>query len=683
MLAKKSGALMPYLILLAAALIFFREVLFGSGYVIPWDFRYFHYPLATFIADALRAGHLPLWDPYTYCGRPVFADPQAQLFYPPTFITIVLSNIIGGDHLFYLLEWQLVLHVFQAGAFTYALLRNLGLTTAAALLGGLGFELSGFFASQTQHLGAIDAAAWLPLAVFSVLVLAPSSKWKGIAGIGVSIAMSLLAGFPAVSITVLLTTLLLALVRRVLWPALGGVALAAFLGAVQLIPAMQLTSLSVAKYRTEWVMPGGLPLQSLVSLVSPNHYGIFDLHQYRGQWNPTFLYIYCGIAGIVLAVGASIARPHKLVPPLIGLAFLSAVWMLGTSTPAGAPLFYLTGRYFDGSVYPHYGLVVFNFSVALLAGFGAAHLLPKEWMRYAAAGVLAVDLIYAGSGRPFNTASLAEEPGITRQSIDGSSRLLQTLRSELSGQAPPYRFDTNSDTVALSMMGPLTGTPTANGYSPMALARYIQVRLLFANGYRWGAWYEIENLRSQIPALLNVRCLITRRLLDEQIMREANLRYVTADAGHYVYAQTDVLPRFFAVHRTVKAASLADAVQLARDPTFDFGTAAIVEGDAAVSAGETQVRVARYDLNDVRLRVSGNSSALLVTSEANYPGWEATMDGRRVPIVNTNIAFRGVAVPPGDHEVRFRFAPVTLAIGASISAVAWVGLGLSLLRKKS
>src|SRR5260370_25703850 len=171
--ARKSSALVPYIVLLAAVLIFFRKVLFWPGYVIPWGFRYFHCRLAGFIAGALRVGQLPLWAPYTYCGRPLFADPQAQLFYPPTLAAILVSNLLGGGHLLYVLEWQLALHVFLAGALTYVLLTRLDLTRAAALFASVGFELSGFFASQTQHLGAINAAAWLPLAAFSVLSVAP------------------------------------------------------------------------------------------------------------------------------------------------------------------------------------------------------------------------------------------------------------------------------------------------------------------------------------------------------------------------------------------------------------------------------------------------------------------------------------------------------------------------------
>src|ERR1039457_26045 len=80
------------LVLLPEILIFYRKVIFSAHYVIPWDFRYYHLPLTTFIASSRRAGQFPLWDPYTYCGLPFFANINAQIFYPPTAITVFFAN---------------------------------------------------------------------------------------------------------------------------------------------------------------------------------------------------------------------------------------------------------------------------------------------------------------------------------------------------------------------------------------------------------------------------------------------------------------------------------------------------------------------------------------------------------------------------------------------------------------
>jgi uncharacterized membrane protein len=93
----------PLLALLAEVLAFFRHILFYGHYAIPWDFRYYHLSLASFVARSFERGELPLWDPYTYCGMPIYADLTMQLFYPPALTAILLSNWSGGGHLLYFL----------------------------------------------------------------------------------------------------------------------------------------------------------------------------------------------------------------------------------------------------------------------------------------------------------------------------------------------------------------------------------------------------------------------------------------------------------------------------------------------------------------------------------------------------------------------------------------------------
>src|SRR5713101_7046271 len=126
----------PCAVLLIEVLAFFRKILFQPReFVIPWDLRYYHMPLAEFMAKSFRHGHLPLWDPYTYCGWPVYAELTTQLFYPPTVIAVLISNLAGGRHLLYVLELQLVAHVFLGGIFAYRLARRLGAGRASALIG--------------------------------------------------------------------------------------------------------------------------------------------------------------------------------------------------------------------------------------------------------------------------------------------------------------------------------------------------------------------------------------------------------------------------------------------------------------------------------------------------------------------------------------------------------------------
>lgn len=64
------------------------------------------------------------------------------------------------------------------------------------------------------------------------------------------------------------------------------------------------------------------------------------------------------------------------------------------------------------------------------------------------------------------------------------------------------------------------------------------------------------------------------------------------------------------------------------------------------------------------------SPALLVLSELDYPGWEARLDGRSVPIQAVAGLLRGVFVPAGQHRVVFTFRPKSVAWGAGLSSAA-------------
>ncbi|HKD36693.1 MAG TPA: YfhO family protein, partial [Pirellulales bacterium] len=62
-----------------------------------------------------------------------------------------------------------------------------------------------------------------------------------------------------------------------------------------------------------------------------------------------------------------------------------------------------------------------------------------------------------------------------------------------------------------------------------------------------------------------------------------------------------------------------------------------------------------------------------VFSESYHSGWEATADGKPMPVVRVNGDFMGCLVGPETKTVEFRFRPKSLQIGAAMSVF---GLGL-------
>jgi uncharacterized membrane protein YfhO len=86
------------------------------------------------------------------------------------------------------------------------------------------------------------------------------------------------------------------------------------------------------------------------------------------------------------------------------------------------------------------------------------------------------------------------------------------------------------------------------------------------------------------------------------------------------------------------------------------------------------VSVPDYTPGHIVLDVDANRTALLVVAESFYPGWDATLDGRPIPILRTNYLSQGIIVPEGKHTIEMKYEPASFNIGASLSGVGLVGL---------
>lgn len=76
-----------------------------------------------------------------------------------------------------------------------------------------------------------------------------------------------------------------------------------------------------------------------------------------------------------------------------------------------------------------------------------------------------------------------------------------------------------------------------------------------------------------------------------------------------------------------------------------------------VAPDQRQARIARYGLDEIIIAARTDVPAILVLTDPFYPGWRVTVNGERRPLLRADVLFRGVELPPGDHEVRFQYRP--------------------------
>lgn len=90
------------------------------------------------------------------------------------------------------------------------------------------------------------------------------------------------------------------------------------------------------------------------------------------------------------------------------------------------------------------------------------------------------------------------------------------------------------------------------------------------------------------------------------------------------------------------------------------------------AAGDTpkaEVKVTRYETHRIEVQTNNPGAGFLVLSEIYYRGWEASVDGQRLPVERVNFALRGVELPPGQHKVEFFFQAPSFRKGAVFSAI--------------
>jgi uncharacterized membrane protein YfhO len=80
------------------------------------------------------------------------------------------------------------------------------------------------------------------------------------------------------------------------------------------------------------------------------------------------------------------------------------------------------------------------------------------------------------------------------------------------------------------------------------------------------------------------------------------------------------------------------------------------------------------DPEHIRVAVDAQGAGHLVVADALQAGWEATLDGEPVPLVNADHGMVAVAVPAGSHTVDLTYQPEGRRAGLALSLAGVVSL---------
>jgi hypothetical protein len=427
----RKGDLVAVGVLAALAFLVFGIPSLAGHPVLPGDDMTQNYPLRVLAGREIRAGHLPLYDPYIWSGAPLLADWNAAAAYPLTWVFAVLPGVAAWT-------FGLVFTYAAAAIAMFAFLRALRLRTVAAFAGALTFAFGGAMAAQVTHFGLVSGMSWVPLALLAVTRLSAPGDGGGagpggslrprlgwIAVLGLAVGLLVLAGEPraiadgAVIIGLYAAWRALRLGRR-RWASLacvaGGAVLGGALSAVQWLPGLAAISTSQrAGASLELFSSGSLPDRWLLLMLVPDLLGgsgTLSQPGFFGFYNLTEVAGYAGILPLVAAF-ALLARlplrswargllrrrpagqltgpsrppaPHWLV--WHAMAVVGVALALGGNSPLGPVLarlpFYGTQRLQSRNI------LVLDLALAVLLAYWADQPFPERLRRVARVPVDAI-----------------------------------------------------------------------------------------------------------------------------------------------------------------------------------------------------------------------------------------------------------------------------------------------------
>lgn len=179
-----------------------------------------------------------------------------------------------------------------------------------------------------------------------------------------------------------------------------------------------------------------------------------------------------------------------------------------------------------------------------------------------------------------------------------------------------------------------------------------------------GANVAVSNLR--LLDLMNVGYVVSPQRFDIPGYEEAFV-----GSRSVVYRNPNALPRAWLVG-SVEVVPGDQTVDRLLAEEFDPRVVALLPeplpGEVAVEPGATgSVTWSERTNVSATLAVYADRPALLVVSDNYYPAWQVFVDGQPAELFRANHTMRAVAVPAGEHEVRFEYgtAPLRSAVLAS------------------
>lgn len=669
---------------------------------------------------------LPLWNPYNFSGQPLLANIQSAPFQITNIFYLFFTYKFAW-------AIQIVISPIIACIFMYIFLKNRGLSHYASTFGAVVLSFSGFFTAWLTWGTVITTAMWLPLILFTIDKLSKKITPFYYLILTFAFFQTLVSGHTQTAIYVILATFLYIIFTiienkniKLAVLVFFSTILAILIAAPQLLPSLEFASFSNRQLdqsywqgRQDWF----LPVKHLAQLLAPDFFGNPTTNNYWGVWNYAEFVSSIGLIPLFFALIA-IKKVNKKNIFFLILFLLSLIFAIENPI---SKLPYIYSHSIISSLQPSRIIFLFVFSLTILSAYGLDNFIKQKYSKYnlivslliiACITTLIVTTLVKKNIFPqienLNTSSVALRnlyipfiyslfiflmiilkkfgmsqkiliiivflltlfelfrfsykftPFVNTSLIYPETKITDFLQS----QPKPFRVATTDRRIANPNSLTAYGIESIAGYDPLYLKSYAT----FVNSWQnnkaenpaaFNRFVTPEKLLNPISDLLNVNYILT---FDE--IKDENYKIVLEEGLTKLYFNTKALPRAFFPQQILKVNSDIELLNKITDPLANFKNISYsLESENINTNVIATSQILKYSDQDITIKTSSNNNTPIIISNIYYPGWNAYIDKKQIPVKKVNYIFQTIDIPEGEHLLELKYQPASFYKGLYLSAL--------------
>ncbi|MEW6102459.1 MAG: hypothetical protein AB1630_01370 [bacterium] len=708
-------------------LIYFFDAATLSGFWITGDLGYsdltdYYFPLKCYLGECLKNFSLPLWCPSILSGIPILSEGEIGAFHPLNLIFFLILDPFSAYNL------TTIISFFIAGFSIFLFCQAIGLKFFPSILSSISFTFSGYLITHLKHPSNLMTASFFPFLFYFAEGFIKEGKIIFIFLGGIILCLQVFSGHPQIMVYTNFALFLYFIFRFIsiflderkkkkrkflpLFLKISFLPLIILIGislsCCQLFPTFELLKHSGRKFGEAIHELSRFPFhpKELINFVLPYFYGDPALATYKTKWNSLFWENtgYIGILPLIFSFASLLGIKKNRY--ILFFATSSLFFLLLSFGKYSPFLFLLKMSPFSSYRFPNRFLLLVDFCLAILGGFGIQLILEK--IKRLPLKISLYVLIIAITFLDLYRFGAHHNPTVPMKDWKKIPEVVQFLKSDkdifrvysvgtiISRNTLYHKYGwlknkkwhlQNRETLSVNTNA-IYGIQSPGIYLTLFPLRPFIFEMKLADGFI----LDSLNLTGIVPdntikilSLLNVKYLVSCFFLSGQgieLVKEIKIDWELPSVK--LYRNNNVLQRAFIVPCAKKIYDPNTIINEILKDEFDPRYEVILEEEGSsglFSLLGSSCRIEDYRRDYVKIACDMKADGYLFLSDSNYPGWKAYIKSQEsgvrsqeseVKVFYANCAFRAVFLKKGNYEVIFRYKPSSFYKGGIISFVAFL-----------